>query len=185
MSQIGKMTASQDLAGHLGYAALAFDHSTYGESEGWPRSDEDPFAKKLYLTDRNKDPNWRNEMLLWSYDTMIQFSALDTADLLTPTPLVLIAGSKAETLGQSERLYQRAHNVKELHVIDGSTYFDFYDIPQYVDPAITKIERVLHQTSLAQTRRRYQRRDCANANRSLESLIYGLVFTFKGVTLGR
>jgi fermentation-respiration switch protein FrsA (DUF1100 family) len=29
----------------LGYAALAFDHSTYGESEGWPRCDEDPFAK--------------------------------------------------------------------------------------------------------------------------------------------
>jgi hypothetical protein len=32
------------LAG-LGYAVLAFDHSTYGESQGWPRSDEDPFAK--------------------------------------------------------------------------------------------------------------------------------------------
>src|ERR1700719_2701456 len=29
----------------LGYAALAFDHSTYGESEGWPRPAEDPFAK--------------------------------------------------------------------------------------------------------------------------------------------
>lgn len=228
----------------LGYAALAFDHSTYGESEGWPRSDEDPFAKiedvknavtflarhrtinadrlaavgvcagggyapaaavadrrikavatasgltdlratikdvgdwrsamaaaghareeyarsgrpayipfladgeldpwrenakKFYLTDRNKDPNWRNETLLWSYDKMIQFSAIDAADLLTPTPLLLIAGSKAETLDHSERLYQRAQNVKELHVIDGGTHFDFYDIPQYVDPAITKI----------------------------------------------
>jgi fermentation-respiration switch protein FrsA (DUF1100 family) len=29
----------------LGYAALAFDHSTYGDSEGTPRSDENPFAK--------------------------------------------------------------------------------------------------------------------------------------------
>ncbi|MEV0471422.1 alpha/beta hydrolase, partial [Streptomyces prunicolor] len=29
----------------LGYAALAFDHTGYGESEGYPRSDEDPFAK--------------------------------------------------------------------------------------------------------------------------------------------
>jgi hypothetical protein len=29
----------------LGYAALAFDHSTYGESDGTPRSDEHPFAK--------------------------------------------------------------------------------------------------------------------------------------------
>lgn len=29
----------------LNYAALSFDHSTYGESEGWPRSDGAPFAK--------------------------------------------------------------------------------------------------------------------------------------------
>jgi fermentation-respiration switch protein FrsA (DUF1100 family) len=228
----------------LGYAALAFDHATYGESEGWPRSDEDPFAKvedvknavtflaghdkidadrlatvgvcagggyapaaavadrrikvvatvsglpdlratikaagdwqsimvaaqnareeyarsgrpvhvpfladgeldvwrengkKFYLTDRNQDPNWRNQTLLWSYDKMIQFSAIDTADLLAPTPLLVIAGGKAETLDQSERLYEHAQGVKELHVIDGGMHFDFYDLPQYVGPAVTKI----------------------------------------------
>jgi fermentation-respiration switch protein FrsA (DUF1100 family) len=228
----------------LGYAALAFDHSTYGESEGWPRSDEDPFAKiedvknavtflaghdqidvdqlaavgvcagggyapaaavadrrikvvatvsgitdlrttikeggdwrsimlaannareeyartgrptyipflaegeldvwrenakKFYLSDRNKDPNWRNETLLWSYDKMIQFSAIDTADLLEPTPLLVIAGSKAETRGQSELLHERARGKKELHIIEGGTHFDFYDRPEYVGAAITKI----------------------------------------------
>jgi uncharacterized protein len=43
----------------LGYAALAFDHASYGESEGFPRTDEDPFAKiedvknaVTFLTDR-------------------------------------------------------------------------------------------------------------------------------------
>jgi uncharacterized protein len=228
----------------LGYAALAFDHSTYGESEGWPRSDEDPFAKiedvknavtflaghdrvdpdrlaavgvcagggyapaaavadrrikvvatvsglpdlratikaagdwqsimvaaqsaregyaqsgrpvhvpfladgeldvwrengkKFYLTDRNQDPNWRNETLLWSYDKMIQFSAIDTADLLAPTPLLVVAGSHAETLAQSELLHERAQGVKELYVIEGGTHFDFYDRPQYVGPAIARI----------------------------------------------
>jgi Oxidoreductase family, NAD-binding Rossmann fold len=64
-----------------------------GELDLWREN-----AKKFYLTDRNKDPNWRNETLLWSYDKMIQFSAIDTADLLTPTPLLVITGSKAETL---------------------------------------------------------------------------------------
>src|SRR5580693_4032395 len=43
----------------------------------------------------------------------------------------------------------------------------------------------VHETSLAQTRCRDQSRDRASANRSPESLIYGLVFTLKGVTLGR
>ncbi len=61
---------------------------TDGELDLWREN-----AKKFYLTDRNHDPNWRNETLLWSCDKMIQFSALDTAGLLAPTPLLVIAGS--------------------------------------------------------------------------------------------
>ena len=76
---------------------------------------------------------------------MIQFSAIDTADLLAPTPMLVIAGGQAETLDQSERLYERAQGVKEFHLIEGGTHFDFYDRPEYVDPAVTKInEFVTH-----------------------------------------
>jgi fermentation-respiration switch protein FrsA (DUF1100 family) len=230
---------------NLGYAALAFDHAGYGDSEGFPRSDEDPFAKveeiknavsslslrpgvdaeriaavgvcggggyapaaavadrrikavatasglpdlratikaagdwraimaaagaarqqyaatgrpthvpflaegeldlwrenakRFYLTSRNHDPNWRNQTLLWSYDKMIQFSALDTVDLLTPTPLLVIAGDQAETLGQAEAIYAKANEPKELHLLPGGTHFDLYDQAEYVDPAISKID---------------------------------------------
>src|ERR1700676_5205423 len=45
----------------LGYAALALDHSTYGQSQGTPRNDENPFAKSedvksavTFLTDRDE-----------------------------------------------------------------------------------------------------------------------------------
>jgi uncharacterized protein len=229
----------------LGYAAIAFDHTSYGESEGTPRTDEDPFTKiediknaatflshrpevdaariaavglcagggyapaaavadrrikavatvsglpdlratviaagdwqaimsgaqdaresyeatgratyvpfladgqldpwrengkKFYLTDRNQDPNWRNQTLLWSYDKMIQFSALDTVELLAPTPLLVIAGDQAETLGQSEAVYAKAKEPKELFLIQGGTHFDFYDQPEYVTPALAKID---------------------------------------------
>jgi len=68
---------------------------------------------------------------------VIQFSSIDTADLLAPTPLVVIAGSRAETLDQSELLFEHAQGVKDLHVIDGGMHFDFYDRPQYVAPAVT------------------------------------------------
>lgn len=234
----------------LGYAALAFDHSTYGDSEGLPRCDENPFAKsediknavtflvgrpevdaarvaavgvcggggyvpytavadrrikavatvsglpdlrstitdgyagdwremmkvaqsareayaqggeaqylpfmppgdggewvnngkKFYLTDRNQDPAWRNQLLIWSYDKMVQFSALDIIELLSPTPLLLIAGTAAETLHQSQAAFAKAREPKELFLIEGGTHFDFYDRPEYVDPAITKIDNFL------------------------------------------
>jgi fermentation-respiration switch protein FrsA (DUF1100 family) len=234
----------------LGYAALAFDHTSYGESEGFPRTDEDPFTKiediknavtflahraevdaariaavgvcagggyapaaavadrrikavatasglpdlratiiaaggwqaimgaaqsaresyqatgrptyvpfladgqldpwrengkKFYLTDRNQDPNWRNQTLLWSYDKMLQFSALDTIALLAPTPLLLIAGTEAETLAQSEAAYAQASDPKELFLIEGGTHFDLYDRPEYVGPAIARIDTFLNE----------------------------------------
>ncbi len=237
---------SRRLAG-LGYAALAFDHASYGQSEGTPRSDENPFAKsediknavtfltgrdevdaariaavgvcggggfapytavadrrikavaavsalpdlrstltdgfagdwhdlmrlaqsareayarggepqyvpfmppgqqnewvengkQYYLTDRNPDPNWKNQTLLWSFDKMLQYSALDIIHLLAPTPLLLIAGSRAETLQQSHAAYASADEPKELFIIDGGTHFDFYDQSEYVDPAVAKID---------------------------------------------
>ncbi len=97
-------------------------------------------GKKFYLTDRNQDPNWRNQTLLWSYDKMVQFSALDTVELLAPTPLLVIAGDHAETLGQSEAVYAKAQEPKELFLVEGGTHFDFYDQPEYVTPALAKIE---------------------------------------------
>ncbi|HET6291975.1 MAG TPA: alpha/beta hydrolase [Kribbella sp.] len=233
-----------------GYAALAFDHSTYGESEGAPRSDENPFAKsediknavtyltgrdeidadriaavgvcggggfapytavadrrikavatvsglpdlrstltdgfagdwrdlmrfaqsareayaqggepqyvpfmppgeqsdwvengkQYYLTDRNPDPDWKNQTLVWSFDKMLQYSALDVIHLLSPTPLLLIAGSRAETLQQSQAAHEMANEPKELFLIEGGTHFDFYDRPDYVEPAVAKIDSFL------------------------------------------
>ncbi len=97
-------------------------------------------GKQYYLTDGNPDPNWRNQTLLWSFDKMLQYSALDIVHLLAPTPLLLIAGSQAETLQQSEAAYQKAGEPKELFLIDGGTHFDFYDQPEYVEPAVAKID---------------------------------------------
>jgi fermentation-respiration switch protein FrsA (DUF1100 family) len=233
-----------------GYAALAFDHTSYGDSEGSPRCDENPFAKsediknavtyvrgrrevdadrigavgvcggggfvpytavvdrrikavaivsglpdlrstltdgfagdwhdlmavaqsareayaaggapqyvpfmppgehgewvangrEYYLTARNPDGNWQNQTLVWSFDKMVQYSALDIIHLLAPTPLLVIAGSQAETLAQSEAAYTKAKEPKELVLIDGGTHFDFYDQPAYVEPAVARIEGFL------------------------------------------
>ena len=73
-------------------------------------------GKQYYLTDRNPDPNWKNQTLAWSFDKMLQYSALDIIRLLAPTPLLLIAGSLAETLQQSQAAYEKANEPKELFV---------------------------------------------------------------------
>jgi len=73
----------------------------------------------------------------------VQYSALDIIHLLAPTPLLLIAGSRAETLQQSQAAYAGAKEPKELFVIDGGTHFDFYDKPEYVEPAVAKIDGFL------------------------------------------
>jgi hypothetical protein len=36
--------------------------------------------------------------------------------------------------------YANAGEPRELFVIDGGTHFDFYDQPEYVEPAVAKID---------------------------------------------
>ena len=55
----------------------------------------------------------------------------------------MIAGSRAETLPQSQAAYAQASEAKELFIIDGGTHFDFYDQPEYVGPAVAKIDSFL------------------------------------------
>lgn len=111
-----------------------------GELDPWREN-----GKKYYLTDRNQDPAWENQTLLSSYDKMVQFSALDTIEMLTPTPLLVIAGKQAETLLQSQAIYAKALEPKELFLVEGGKHFDFYDQPDYVGPAVTKIDGFFKQ----------------------------------------
>jgi fermentation-respiration switch protein FrsA (DUF1100 family) len=71
---------------------------------------------------------------------MLQYSALDIVQLV-PTPLLLIAGSQAETPQQTEDVYEKANEPKELFVFDGGAHFEFYDKPENVELAIAKIDR--------------------------------------------
>jgi fermentation-respiration switch protein FrsA (DUF1100 family) len=50
-----------------------------------------------------------------------------------------------ETLWQSEAVYAKAQAPKELDLIEGGTHFDFFDRPQYVTPAIAKIDSFFKQ----------------------------------------
>jgi fermentation-respiration switch protein FrsA (DUF1100 family) len=70
---------------------------------------------------------------------MTTFSVFDyLGDFLTQ-PLLLIAGSKADTKFFSEQAYEIAKGKKELFIIDGATHIALYDVPEYVEQAVTKM----------------------------------------------
>lgn len=62
-----------------------------------------------------------------SYDLMIGYDSFNFQHLISPRPLLMIAGSDAETLHYSKTAVEGAKEPKELFVIDGRNHFDLYD----------------------------------------------------------
>ncbi|GGW78881.1 alpha/beta hydrolase [Streptomyces galilaeus] len=92
-----------------------------------------------YRTPRGQHPNSKGRFLLTSMDKMFAFSAFDQIPELLTQPMLLIAGSKADTKVFSDQAYELSKGPKELFVIDGATHIALYDVPEYVDQAIPKM----------------------------------------------
>ncbi|KAG0368992.1 hypothetical protein BGX24_002591 [Mortierella sp. AD032] len=80
-----------------------------------------------YLTPRGGHPSSINRTTVWSYDRMAIYDSFAQLDQISPRPVLLIAGSKADTLLYSQKAFELAKEPKELHIIDGSTHIDLYD----------------------------------------------------------
>jgi fermentation-respiration switch protein FrsA (DUF1100 family) len=92
-----------------------------------------------YRTPRGQHPNSKGRFLMTSLDKMLAFSTFNLLPSLLTQPLLLIAGSNADTKIFSERAYALANGPKELFVVDGATHIAMYDVPGYVDQAVTKL----------------------------------------------
>ncbi|MCM3869591.1 MAG: alpha/beta hydrolase [Pyrinomonadaceae bacterium] len=71
---------------------------------------------------------------------LMSFDATDQIELIDK-PLLMIAGSKADTLYMTEEAFAKATgtNDKELFKIDGATHIETYWVPKYVDAAMEKL----------------------------------------------
>jgi fermentation-respiration switch protein FrsA (DUF1100 family) len=69
----------------------------------------------------------------------LAFFPFDQLETISPRPLLLIAGSKADTLFWSQDVIKKAKDPKELHIIEGASHMDMYDRPQFVTPAVAKL----------------------------------------------
>jgi fermentation-respiration switch protein FrsA (DUF1100 family) len=71
---------------------------------------------------------------------LMSFDATDQLELLD-RPLLMIAGSKADSLYMTEEAFAKATGTKdkELFKIDGATHIETYWVPKYVDVAMNKL----------------------------------------------
>lgn len=60
---------------------------------------------------------------------------------LVDQPLLMMAGSKADTKYMTDEAFAKATNAKnkELFVIDGATHIQSYWRPEYVNKAVSKL----------------------------------------------
>ncbi|KAK9248069.1 Alpha/Beta hydrolase protein [Lipomyces tetrasporus] len=62
-----------------------------------------------------------------SFDLMIGYDSFNLQHLISPRPLLMIAGTKAQTLHYSKTAVDSAKEPKELFTIEGKNHFDLYD----------------------------------------------------------
>lgn len=98
-----------------------------------------------YRTPRAQHPNSQNKFVFSGIDKIAAYSSYDHVDLISPHPLLMIAGTEADTRYFSEMAIEKAEEPKELFLIEGATHIDLYDKPQYVDPAVIKMTSFFRQ----------------------------------------
>ena len=71
----------------------------------------------------------------------MSFDVTDHINLINQ-PLLMIAGTKADTLYMTEDAFAKATGTKdkELLLIDGATHIETYWVSEYVDQAMQKLD---------------------------------------------
>ncbi|MDY7570619.1 MULTISPECIES: alpha/beta hydrolase [Pseudomonas] len=93
-----------------------------------------------YYGKTHSHPNSTFKYTLSSLMDLMSFDATNQLELLNK-PLLMIAGSKADTLYMTEQAFARATGTqdKTLFKIDGATHIQTYWVPEYVDTAINQL----------------------------------------------
>jgi fermentation-respiration switch protein FrsA (DUF1100 family) len=97
-------------------------------------------AHDYYRTPRAQHPRSENKWPLQSIDRIAQFDAYAKIAMIAPRPLLMIAGTDADTRYFSEEAIAKAREPKELFLIDGASHIDLYDRDEFVTPAVDKLD---------------------------------------------
>lgn len=97
-------------------------------------------AHDYYRTSKRAlHPNSPNKFRFIGQAFRMTFDAYEFIPEYLDRPLLVVAGSKAESLWQSKLAVELSNGPKELFVIDGASHFDLYDNMACIDMAMAKI----------------------------------------------
>jgi fermentation-respiration switch protein FrsA (DUF1100 family) len=94
---------------------------------------------EYYRTARGQHPRSTNWWVPRSVEYFAMFDAYAKIGTISPHPLLMIAGTEAETAYFSREAIENAGEPKELYWIEGATHIDLYDKDEYVTPAVVKL----------------------------------------------
>ncbi|MFC1407022.1 MULTISPECIES: alpha/beta hydrolase [Streptacidiphilus] len=92
-----------------------------------------------YYSEIDPNPRFMGTFALSSLSQQMAFFPFEGIELISPRPLLLIAGSEADTLYYSQDAVAKAKEPKELHVLDGASHIDLYWNPEYVPQVAAKL----------------------------------------------
>lgn len=94
----------------------------------------------LYYGKTHRHPNSTFQYTVRSNLDLFTFDAVDKMELIDQ-PLLMIAGSKADSLYMTEDAFKKATGTqdKELYLIDGATHIQTYWVPEYVQKITDKL----------------------------------------------
>jgi len=84
-------------------------------------------------------PNAMGQFVFTSLGAQMAFFPFEQIETISPRPLLLIAGSEADTLYFSQDAYEKAKEPKELLIIPGATHIDLYYKPEFVPQVAEKL----------------------------------------------
>jgi len=107
-------------------AALPFDLYRQGYEYYW-RTNAHPGSTFRYTTSSLMD--------------LMRWDATDQIELIDQ-PLLMIAGSKADSLYMTEDAFAKASGTtdKQMVLLDGATHIETYWVPKYVDAAVDSLK---------------------------------------------
>ena len=112
-----------------------------------PKTEEDAKAAggmayegwKYYCTNEGYHPNAATFFVWSSIERIAGFYSPHFAKLIAPRPVLMIAGSEAQTLWMTKEAFDQSEGEKELFLIEGATHVDLYYKEEYVSQAIPKL----------------------------------------------